>query len=224
MKKALMYGAAALALVACQSNTNKTETMNEPETKAAETVTPITDYPNILVVVDVQRDFFDPSGSLYVSGSEVLPAKIAAIADNYDAVVFTLDWHPADHCSFNDQGGMWPSHCVAFTQGAGLADVFAPVIKSKPNEIFLKGTDPNKEQFGAFEDLSDYPELEGWLKGCRSIDVCGIAGDYCVKESTNNILKYADASKVSILVDCVRSIDDGSALKAFIAEKGISTK
>lgn len=224
MKKSLLFGAAVLAVAACQPNSNKTETMKETEANAVEAVAPITDYANILVVIDVQRDFFDPSGSLYVSGSEVLPARIAAIAQNYDMVIFTLDWHPADHCSFNDQGGMWPSHCVAFTQGAGLADEFAPIIKNNPTEIFLKATDPNKEQFGAFEDLSDYPEIEGRLKGCTSIDVCGIAGDYCVKETLKFILAYTDASKVSVLVDCVTSIDDGSTLEAFIEEKGLARK
>ena len=85
---------------------------------------------NVLVVVDVQRDFFDPSGALYVDGSEVLPEKIAQLAGNYDAVIFTLDWHPSDHCSFTSQGGIWPSHCVAFTQGAGLPDCFAEILRS----------------------------------------------------------------------------------------------
>ena len=74
----------------------------------------------VLVVVDVQWDFFDPAGALYVGGSEALPGKIAELADGYDAVIFTLDWHPANHCSFAAKGGIWPSHCVAYTQGAGL--------------------------------------------------------------------------------------------------------
>ena len=169
----------------------------------------------VLVVVDVQRDFFDPSGSLYVSGSETLPEKIAAAAQGYDAVIFTLDFHPAAHCSFKEQGGIWPSHCVAHTQGAGLADCFAAVMKHKPFEIFLKGTDAGSEQYGAFEDLTGFPVIESWLKGCSKVDVCGIAGDYCVKESAKNLLKYVDASRIGILLDCIGSIDDGSAIREF---------
>lgn len=179
---------------------------------------------DILVVIDVQRDFFDPSGSLYVGGSETLPEKIAAAAAAYDAVVFTLDWHPADHCSFAVQGGIWPSHCVAYTQGAGLADQFAEVLKTKPCQIFLKGKDVDKEQYGAFESLEGYPVIREWLENCEKVDVCGIAGDYCVKESTRNLLKLVPASKVSILSDCVRSIDGGAALNAFIAENGLGKK
>ena len=91
----------------------------------------------ILVVVDVQRDFFSPEGSLYVKGSETLPAKIAAIAPDYDLVVFTLDWHPATHCSFAAQGGPWPSNCVAYTQGAGLSDEFCEILSSKGERAML---------------------------------------------------------------------------------------
>ena len=217
MKKLLVCGAlSALALVSCQQNSNSQAEENiivEPKSK-------------VLVVVDVQRDFFDPSGSLYVSGSEELPAKIAAIAADYDAVVFTLDWHPADHCSFAAQGGIWPSHCVAYTQGAGIADEFSAVLTRGASDvqIFLKGTEQDKEQYGAFEDLCCYPVIQAWFENCDSIDVCGIAGDYCVKESTNNILNFVPAEKVSVLTDCVRSIDDGSTLEAFIAEKGITRK
>lgn len=214
MKKLILMAAAAvLALVSC-GNAPEEETTSEIAPKA-----------KVLVVVDVQRDFFDPSGSLYVSGSEELPAKITAIASDYDAVVFTLDWHPADHCSFKAQGGIWPSHCVAYTQGAGLADAFAPVLArgAADVQLFLKGQEQDKEQYGAFETL-DNEVIKAWLAGCESVDVCGIAGDYCVKESTKCLLNYVDASKVGILTDCVRSIDDGSTLEAFIAEAGLQKK
>ncbi len=180
---------------------------------------------SVLVVVDVQRDFFSPEGSLYVSGSEVLPAKIAAIAGDYDAVIFTLDWHPGNHCSFAAQGGPWPSHCVAYTQGAGLADDFAPILAQGEDKVqlFLKGKEQDKEQYGAFEDLSE-GRIMSWLQTAEKIDVCGIAGDYCVKESTANILKVTSAEKVSMVLDCIRSIDDGSALATFVKDNSLNTK
>lgn len=179
----------------------------------------------VLVVVDVQRDFFDPSGSLYVRGSENLPAKIAAIAADYDAVIFTLDWHPADHCSFRDRGGIWPSHCVAFTQGAGLADEFAPILARGKGDVrlFLKGQDSSQEQYGAFETLED-EDIKAWLESCESVDVCGIAGDYCVKESTRCLLRFVGAEKVALLRGCICSIDDGTTLATFAQEAGIALK
>lgn len=180
----------------------------------------------VLVVVDVQRDFFDPAGSLYVPGSEALPAKIAELAPLYDAIVFTLDWHPGNHCSFALEGGMWPVHCVAYTQGAGLPDCFAPILAAGEErvQLFLKGKEQDKEQYGAFENLDKNSRIYKWFQQCVQIDVCGIAGDYCVKESTANILRYAPASKVSILCDCVRSIDDGSTLDKFIKDNSLGRK
>lgn len=178
---------------------------------------------SVLVVVDVQRDFFCPEGSLYVKGSEELPAKIAAIAQNYDAVIFTLDWHPANHCSFAAQGGIWPSHCVAYTQGAGLADEFAPILAQGEDkyQLFLKGTDPNAEEYGAFDGIAEC-RIVSWLQTAEKVAVCGIAGDYCVKESTANILKVIPAEKVTILTDCIRSIDDGSTIAAFAEENKLN--
>ena len=179
---------------------------------------------NVLVVVDVQRDFFDPAGALYVGGSEVLPEKIAEMAAGYDGVIFTLDWHPANHCSFAAQGGIWPSHCVAYTQGAGLSNCFSEILRSGKAQLYLKGCEAGKEQYGAFESFEGYETVKAWLEGAQSVDVCGIAGDYCVKESTANILKVVPAGKVSILCGCVRSIDGGAALDAFIAENGLGRK
>lgn len=177
----------------------------------------------VLVVVDVQRDFFSPEGSLYVSGSEELPAKIANIAEDYDAVIFTLDWHPGNHCSFKAQGGIWPSHCVAYTLGAGLPDEFAGILAQGPEKVqlFLKGTEQDKEQYGAFENLQD-GTIMSWLESADKVDICGIAGDYCVKESTANILKIVPAEKITILSDCIRSIDDGSTIAAFAAENKLN--
>lgn len=177
----------------------------------------------LLVVVDVQRDFFDPTGALYVKGSEVLPERIAGLAGDYDACIFTLDWHPADHCSFAAQGGIWPSHCVAYTQGAGLADEFAPLLALPHTLLFFKGTQQDKEQYGAFEKLEGGPVYE-LLTEAAEIDVCGIAGDYCVKESCANVLKIARKAKVSLLADCICSIDGGEALEAFATAQGVAVK
>lgn len=219
MSRKFIFGAiAALIITACGQNSGSAHQEQSPASNAEPKA-------NILVVVDVQRDFFDPAGHLYVAGSEELPDKIAAIAPQYDAIVFTLDWHPGNHCSFAAQGGPWPPHCVAYTQGAGLPDSFADILAQGGDKVqlFFKGDEQDKEQYGAFEELGE-GIIRTWFENCESIDVCGIAGDYCVKESTANILKAVPAEKVSILTGCVRSIDDGSVLKAFIEETGISAK
>ncbi len=108
--------------------------------------------------------------------------------------------------------------------GAGLPNCFSEIIRSGKAQLYLKGCEAGREQYGAFESFEGYDTVKSWLAGAQSVDICGIAGDYCVKESTANILNVVSAEKVSILCGCVRSIDGGTALDAFIAEKGLERK
>jgi nicotinamidase/pyrazinamidase len=74
-----------------------------------------------LIVVDVQNDFI-PGGALGVTGGD----KIVPVVNKYveeferlgDLIVYTKDWHPANHCSFKENGGTWPIHCVQGSRGA----------------------------------------------------------------------------------------------------------
>jgi nicotinamidase/pyrazinamidase len=76
-----------------------------------------------LVVVDVQRDFC-AGGALAVPDGEAVVAPINALIQKFEAegspVFLTRDWHPPDHSSFAEQGGLWPPHCVADTEGAAF--------------------------------------------------------------------------------------------------------
>ena len=93
----------------------------------------------ILMVVDCQYDFYNPEGSLYVgNGADELPSKIANIIDKFDGVVFTLDWHPSNHCSFKENGGQWPKHCVKYTKGASLPDILMEKVKVKKKTSYIK--------------------------------------------------------------------------------------
>ena len=87
-------------------------------------MTQIYDRTTALVVVDVQNDFADPGGGLYVrGGEEVVPAANAEIEAATAAgatVVYTQDWHPEATPHFTTGGGVWPVHCVRETWGAEL--------------------------------------------------------------------------------------------------------
>lgn len=177
-----------------------------------------------LVIVDVQRDFYHPSGHLFVPGSETLPEKIAAAMPLYDQVVFTLDWHPADHCSFAAQGGPWPKHCVRFTEGAGLADALLDAIAAMPADhihYHLKGCDSTREQYGAFETMPDDDPVLAVLRESDELHICGIAGEYCVKESAANLVKLGFGGKLTALTGLTASFDDGSTLRSFLEENSI---
>lgn len=140
-----------------------------------------------LIVVDMQHDFADPAGSLYVAGGEdiVAPiaAEIAAAADAEATVVYTQDWHPAHTPHFAADGGLWPAHCVADTPGAALVPGL-PVC----GEVLRKGTG-NEDGYSGFSevDLATGESVGTALSvmldeaGIMDIVVVGLAGDWCVK-------------------------------------------
>jgi nicotinamidase/pyrazinamidase len=89
-----------------------------------------------LIVVDVQNDFADPDGGLYVAGGEqVVPLVNDHVRSARDAgatVVYTQDWHPPETPHFEKDGGTWPVHCVRDTWGAQLhpdLEVDGPVVR-----------------------------------------------------------------------------------------------
>ena len=77
-----------------------------------------------LIVVDLQYDFYSPSGTLSVSSGAEAAGKIKdLILKNSDLirdVIFTVDWHPSNHCSFKENNGQWPMHCVQYSRGAAI--------------------------------------------------------------------------------------------------------
>jgi nicotinamidase/pyrazinamidase len=142
-----------------------------------------------LIVVDVQNDFADPRGSLYVAGGEeVVPVANREIdrALNEGAVVaYTQDWHPPDTPHFEKDGGIWPVHCVGGTWGAelhpGLSVDGEVIRKGTGGEDGYSGFTVRDPQSGEVKDT----RLGGLLhaRDVEKVVVLGIATDYCVKET-----------------------------------------
>lgn len=151
---------------------------------------------NALIIVDVQNDFC-PGGALAVpEGDRVVPV-INEIADSFDLVVATQDWHPADHRSFAVHHGrspgeqielaglpqiLWPVHCVQDTPGA---DLHPGLNRSRIARVFTKGEDSSIDSYSGFFDNGRRAAtgLHEYLKSREVEDlyVCGLATDYCVK-------------------------------------------
>lgn len=166
---------------------------------------------NVLVVVDLQKDFRDPEGTLYVKGGELLASKLLLNLDKFDEVIFSLDWHPINHCSFKENGGIWPIHCVQYTEGAALPKEL--LQKSSNYSIILKGNNPSKEQYGIFEEYGRFQ-----LNQADNYIVCGIAGDYCVLESLKQLLKIVPKEHIFVYIDAIASIDGGEKLNKFVKD------
>ena len=145
------------------------------------------DASTALVVVDVQNDFADPSGSLYVLGCDGVAGRINQAIDLALAggalVAYTQDWHPRSTPHFAKDGGVWPVHCVADTWGADFHPdlvVMGPSVRKGSNgEDGYSGFTMRDAATG-----EDRPTaLEGLLRerGVARVVICGLATDYCVR-------------------------------------------
>ena len=147
--------------------------------------------PIAIIVVDVQNDFVE-GGALAVSGGRALVPKINDFVQRagQDAlVIFTMDWHPANHSQFKEKGGIWPVHCVQGTPGAELVRELEIPAGS---EIVRKGTQPERDGYSGFEGENRRGQtLQEILqeRGIRRVYVCGIATDHCVRATALDAVK-----------------------------------
>lgn len=174
-----------------------------------------------LLVIDVQNDFL-PGGSLAVAdGDQVIPV-INKLIPQYDLVVATQDWHPANHKSFASQhegkkmfeeielNGMtqrlWPDHCV---QGTFGGEFHKDLELNTAEAVFRKGMDPEIDSYSGFYDNGHLKStgLAGYLKekGVEEIHFCGIAADYCVYFSIKDAL--LEGFKTVLIEEATKPID-----------------
>lgn len=140
-----------------------------------------------LIVVDLQNDFADPQGSLYVAGGEEvldpINREIAAAREAGAFVVYTQDWHPDSTPHFEKDGGIWPVHCVGDTWGAE----FHPdlVVEGPSVRKGMAGED-GYSGFSARDPKTGKEAGTGLVellreRGIERVVVLGLALDYCVK-------------------------------------------
>ncbi len=182
-----------------------------------------------LIVIDVQNDFC-PGGALAVADGDAIIPRVNALMDDFQTVVLTQDWHPADHASFaaNHAGAapftltemaygpqvLWPTHCVQGTDGAA----FHPALRTDPAQLVIrKGFRAAIDSYSAFfeNDQTTPTGLEGYLRsrGVTRVTLVGLATDYCVAYSALDAAKLGFAATV-LTVAC-RAIDlNGSLAEA----------
>jgi nicotinamidase/pyrazinamidase len=179
--------------------------------------------------VDLQNDFADPRGALYVKGAEEVVRRATRrleVAEDEEAlVVYTQDWHPPRTSHFVTGGGVWPVHCVAGSWGAGFATgvrIAGPVVR--------KGVGGEDGYSGFFvrdpaTGVRSSTGLGELLRrhGVEQVLVLGLATDYCVKETALDAC--GEGFAVSVLVPAVAAVDlepgDGERALAELASHGV---
>lgn len=176
---------------------------------------------NALIMTDIQLDFC-PGGALEVQeGDQIIPV-VNAIAQKFDKIIATQDWHPANHMSFasNHPGKhiydmvelgnvpqvLWPDHCVQGTPGAD----FHPDLDMRPVDLVIrKGTNPHIDSYSAFldNDKKTQTGLDGFLKGLgiTQLFFTGLATDYCVFYSAIDAVNLG--FEVFVILDACRGVD-----------------
>lgn len=189
----------------------------------------------ILFIVDPQNDFVD--GTLPVPHAKEIMSDAAryinVYGDEYEFIVVSCDFHPVNHCSFNNQGGEWPMHCIEHSVGAA---VFPPIadalvnykVKDKRKVIFYltKGKTSYKEEYSAVDSEENVKQFMEWLDvfDIHQIDIFGIAGDVCVKSTIEGLIELGLKENICVMQDFCPSIDDGTTLKTLIEKNNLKIK
>ena len=174
-----------------------------------------------LILVDIQNDFC-PGGALAVAEGEQIVPVVNRLMPHFRLVVSTLDWHPANHVSFREQGGPWPPHCVQNTFGAELH----PALDRAPiAHTFRKASTADRDAYSEFEGVDEQQRsLDDYLKsrGVRRVYVVGLATDYCVRATALDALRFG--YETYVVTDAVRAVnvqpDDGAKALAEMQDSG----
>jgi nicotinamidase/pyrazinamidase len=164
-----------------------------------------------LLITDFQNDF-TPGGALPVTEGDRIADPVNALAERFELVIATRDWHPPEHGSFDgvpvdlekwegkDPPSIWPVHCVAGTPGAEL---HSSLDRTRVHIVVDKGQSPHSQGYSAFHDSG----LETLLRerGVEHLFVTGLATDYCVKNTVLDALREGFA--VTVVEDAVRGVE-----------------
>lgn len=183
-----------------------------------------------LLVIDVQNDFC-PGGNLSVANGDQIVPIINALAQKFDHVILTQDWHPTQHISFATTHHqqpfetiqapygaqtLWPEHCLQNTPGAA----FHPALDIPHAELILrKGFRRHIDSYSTFLENDHFTStgLAGYLRerGLQRLFLCGLAYDFCVRYSAIDgtalgfeCLVIEDASRPVNLLNSVAETND----------------
>jgi len=182
-----------------------------------------------LIIVDCQNDFI--TGTMSSKGARNVIDEIKKFIKNHkneiEKIVFTIEWHPYNHCSFKRYGGEYPSHCVQHTPGACIEPKLLKYVQSFdiPYEVSSRGEIEEIEENGAFDEIefkSDELGQRYFFNDIVEVDantdfvVCGISGNGSVKSSVENLIAGGITPKM--YMPGIFSPDGGKTISDFVKD------
>lgn len=180
-----------------------------------------------LVVVDCQYDFIN--GTLGCQCAEAAVMNAVLFINNHPDmhVMYSMDWHPANHSSFAKYGGIWPEHCVQNTKGSRLHDAFAGLVQNpeqRPNarSTYHKGMHADVEEYSAFNARCEATGHAVSQDALHDVVICGLASEYCVRETAAAMMK--SGRRVALLTDAIGWINSAqhSEIMKYLISNGAS--
>ena len=175
-----------------------------------------------LLVIDPQNDFCE-GGALAVDGGTAIMPLIVRLAERFDRVIVTQDWHTPDQISFasNHPGAapfseidvaygrqmLWPDHCLQGSPGADFHSDAAPAVR-KALAVIRKGYNPAVDSYSGFfeNDRRTSTGLAGLLRalGVTRVFLAGLAYDYCVRFTAEDAVR--EGFEAVVISDASRAI------------------
>jgi len=187
---------------------------------------PQPDRQSALLLVDPQNDFF-PGGAMGMpEGNNLIPTintYIKHFSRQGWPILATRDWHAPNHCSFAEQGGPSPTHCV---QGSRGAQFHSDLVMPPGMMVISKGTDPKKDARSGFEGSSLADRLEDL--NVKTLFVLGPATQDCLTQTVLEACKLSlqvvvlkDAIRIATTTDALKEISQAGALQATASNLGL---
>lgn len=160
-------------------------------------------HDDALLIADIQNDFLTGGALGIKGGDEIIPILLRYLHRFHIQslpIFLTRDWHPPNHCSFRNQGGLWPVHCVAGSPGS----LPPPKFEAPASAVIIyKAIDADQEAYSAFQST----ELDRHLRALsvRRLFIGGLATDYCVLNTVKDArtLGY----DVCLLMDGMKAVN-----------------
>ena len=173
-----------------------------------------------LLLIDLQIDFFHGSMKVPKASEIIIPIKqlIREYRLSKNLIVRTGDLHPPNHCSFRENGGLWPKHCCKDNTKSGHGHHYYTQyglrLHGSKNQ-FWKGQSPNIEQYSGFDAIhKDGTKLHEFLtmQYVKELLIVGLALDYCVSETA---IEFASHGwKTSAYLPATRAVKPENSFKA----------